>query len=357
MAKFTYLIGAGASFNSLPVVGDIIPKMRDCIKKFQSTVERKQNYFYNILKLSPNTKNQIKDDFEDICNKASNFSTIDTYAKHLYLLNKVEQLKKLKKVLSIFFTIEQSYNKVDKRYDSFFATLLSLENRKLKPFPNNITLLSWNYDYQFELSLLKFLNTDNQSEVEDFFNIYPRKNIKEKQSCGLFKLNGTAASFNNTQSGFDRIIIDNSNLFDDITKEEAENELVRRIFNYYGSYNHALTNPVLNFAWEDDNKVTIDVRKKAEHFTSDTEILIVIGYSFPTFNRDIDRKIISNMRNLKKVYLQIPEPDIKNVEQRFRAIKEYNYDTEFFEDEKTHLKKVEIEHITGTDEFFIPFEY
>jgi len=37
----------------------------------------------------------------------------------------------------------------------------------------------------------------------------------------------------------------------------------------------------------------------------ETEILVIIGYSFRVFNRDIDREIFSSSTNIKKVYLQV----------------------------------------------------
>jgi len=48
--------------------------------------------------------------------------------------------------------------------------------------------------------------------------------------------------------------------------------------------------------------------------------LIVIGYSFPYFNREIDREIIANMNNLKKVYFQ--SLDAENLKERFLSIRD-----------------------------------
>jgi len=48
--------------------------------------------------------------------------------------------------------------------------------------------------------------------------------------------------------------------------------------------------------------------------------LIVIGYSFPFFNREIDRKIIGNMEELEKVYFQAP--DAETIKERFQAIRD-----------------------------------
>jgi len=52
--------------------------------------------------------------------------------------------------------------------------------------------------------------------------------------------------------------------------------------------------------------------------TSNTMILVVIGYSFPFFNRDVDRLIIGEMKNLLKVYIQ--DPYAADVKETFQAI-------------------------------------
>ena len=41
----------------------------------------------------------------------------------------------------------------------------------------------------------------------------------------------------------------------------------------------------------------------------DTEQVVVIGYSFPFFNRETDRALFEMMPNLKKVYVQDINPD------------------------------------------------
>lgn len=43
--------------------------------------------------------------------------------------------------------------------------------------------------------------------------------------------------------------------------------------------------------------------------TSDTEAVVVIGYSLPYFNREIDRTIFSKVPTLKTIYIQDPNPE------------------------------------------------
>lgn len=73
----------------------------------------------------------------------------------------------------------------------------------------------------------------------------------------------------------------------------------------------------LSYAWEtsDRQKLLFDMLQKV---TSDTTTIVVIGYSFPYFNRQIDRKIFAAMPYLKTVYIQDPNPEA--IEPSLRAV-------------------------------------
>lgn len=66
--------------------------------------------------------------------------------------------------------------------------------------------------------------------------------------------------------------------------------------------------PHLSFAWESSEKQD-QLMEAIRQTTSDTESVVVIGYSFPFFNREIDRAIFAGMPNLKTVYIQDPNPE------------------------------------------------
>jgi hypothetical protein len=62
----------------------------------------------------------------------------------------------------------------------------------------------------------------------------------------------------------------------------------------------------LAFAWDSN----FDYDNKVVEKINQTEILVIVGYSFPFFNRVIDRKIIQSMSpTLKHVYVQDISPD------------------------------------------------
>lgn len=75
------------------------------------------------------------------------------------------------------------------------------------------------------------------------------------------------------------------------------------------------TDNALSFAWENiNNDFFKQIKKKVE----DAKILIIIGYSFPYFNREIDRQIIGEMTQLEKVYIQ--DPNANEVKESFEAV-------------------------------------
>jgi hypothetical protein len=244
--------------------------------------------------------------------KTANHASIDTFAKKLYLGNKRQDdhdLKKLKICLSIFFIMEQYLKKPDSRYDTFYASLLNA----LHDFPSNIRILSWNYDYQFELAYAEYsgdprisANNSHLSILQKFTRKYSPNNF-----C-IIKLNGSTEFHTRDFYGNAAQIIDN---FHPYRKEMIE-ILVKT---FATSFYHPTLYSSLSFAWERDFQQP-DIIEQAITATSDTEILVVIGYSFPFFNREVDRKIIKSMTNLRKVYFQAP--DAENLIERFQAIRE-----------------------------------
>lgn len=74
---------------------------------------------------------------------------------------------------------------------------------------------------------------------------------------------------------------------------------------------------------------------------SQTEILVIIGYSFPTFNRDIDRGLLSSATKLEKIYYQAPKNDVDGLIQRLKGI---------------NPKEIEVIPHTDLNQFFIPYE-
>ncbi|MBY0424631.1 MAG: hypothetical protein K2Q22_03255 [Cytophagales bacterium] len=321
--KFTYLFGAGASAIALPVVANFperILEMANLVSQREDILEKLKSSDKDILL-------KLIADIRELALEAQEYNSIDTLAKILFLKENTIGLNKLKRTLSAYLCLEQGYKRNDKRYDSFLASIINRKNGKMS-LPDNIQILSWNYDYQLELSYSKF----RKSSIEYDLNIYPSTEVRgyEKDECfSLFKINGTASAFINNNINFTRDLplpeFKQINVDGKVTlfpSEDSEFELLRRVTEYDAIYKRR-TDTAIHFSWE-NHTISDNTRDRAKNATKDTNILIVVGYSFPVFNRDIDRELISNMTKLEKVYIQIPEKDIDSVIERFKAIKDFS---------------------------------
>lgn len=343
MSRIVYLFGAGAScgkrspvdenfiFEGLPIVKEfpiqinaLIARIKDkdteSNSRQKATLEEKQSLL------------ELLDWLRKSCEK---HDTVDTYAKKLWLTQKDTNYKKLKLALSAFLTLEQLFHKPDSRYDTFFANILGSSIAQL---PKEVTILSWNYDCQFELAFSNYFDQRNLNSIWDFLNINGKttsRRTNDENGFSIIKLNGTAISFKeeNLESSF----------HDPFFNREVS-EIAYVVRSQINNVNIKHQN-ALSFAWEGTDP---NFFSKIETKVNDAEILVVIGYSFPYFNREVDRKIIRNMPNLRKVYIQ--DPSCEDVKESFEAT--------LSEDQ---LRKVEAGQIKivprkSTQQFLIPNE-
>ena len=76
-------------------------------------------------------------------------------------------------------------------------------------------------------------------------------------------------------------------------------------------------NTNLSFAF-DDNKVSDEIIRRSNDIIRDTNALVIIGYTFPFFNREIDRKVLSRLSPKAKVYKQDLAPE--KIKESFKAV-------------------------------------
>ncbi len=333
--KFLYYLGAGASANALPIVNDIKDEGGNTIRHGLLTTMLQTANELQVFKSNNNEQReflkQLCSDIKRVCENAKDFHSIDTYAKYLHLVDKSE-LSFLKKTLSAFFTIYQHWgNKVDKRYLSWIASVMDI-----KMFPENIKIISWNYDYQMQLAASKFqeesaskssnLTVHKPPLISYFPSIGWSGPPREDPNLSMVHLNGLASWFYNKETE----LYDNYHLYPDTLNKNSNLFHLR-------TYNDGQS---MNFAWE--KSYNSYMFNAAEKIVSDTTIIVIIGYSFPFFNRNIDNKIFKQIKEsnkLKKIYFQDP---VLNG-QFLRAQFDLDY-------------SIEIEHIANVESFFIPFE-
>lgn len=333
MNKVTFLFGAGASRNALPIVKEIPDRINQLIEILSSAnLFLDSNSFFDKIN-TEKTKRDIQLEMIEYLKwlvEASNESdSVDTLAKKLFLKKEFDTLKKLKLALSVFFVCEQAINKPDRRYDSFFASILNSINK----LPENIKILTWNYDYQFELTFYNYFNKNNLAELQDFLGVH-NKFVEDNYSKGfkIYRLNGTVGLYRSFYENFK---------FISAIKKPFDIGFVHELTkNFAAAVYLSNLNPSLSFAWENEGSHS-NVVDSAAQSVKDSIALVVIGYSFPFFNRDVDRKIIGSMTNLKRVYFQAPDAD--NLKERFQALRD-------------DLKGVELISKFDTEQFLLPNE-
>lgn len=357
MSKVTYLLGAGSSYGSRGVLPHIpfmssdnqeLPKgiLRGLpvLSEFPKAVTQMQREI-NFGNIEEGKKLQIREILINISNISKEYPTIDTYSKMLYTTKQFEEYEKFKEQIALFFLIWQRSHKHDIRYDSFIASLIDADTGKFPP----MTILTWNYDMQFEMSYSKYL-----TEGPSLWKIWDNLNV----CC---KSNGSLPKYN-VDNPFAFIKLNGSALFHDSKRNRSslrytlqdplwggndEKQFLNEICEIYNNSQHKNIASIpkyineLSYAWEDFGRDYIkqNIVKRGE----DCEVLVIIGYSFPYVNREIDRHIFMSMPSLNTIYIQ--DIDATNITERVKAIYEY-------------LKKDAPRIISKTDvgQFFIPNE-
>lgn len=332
--QIVYFLGAGASAQAIPVIDGLRPRIYDLIKFLESYQVHHLNedaikHFPDLLKNNQDLLNHVIDELEWLYEDSEYHQTIDTFAKKLYLQDSA-LLFKLKRALITYFYFEQSipfyaselnpdseshsgtYDTIlDKRYDNLIASLAFKENGQIK-LKGHIKIVTWNYDLQIELALKNYID-DSINNLKEKFNIHPSAKsyvnliVEDDQSnnnFAVYKLNGNAFLDPFLEEG-----LGSRKTPHDSTHLETGNLILignyldtyKKVFPDYKNYigNTGVTK-IFNFAWESDGITSLkypghkSVLEGAKSAFRNANILIIIGYSFPFFNLEIDKQLFEN---------------------------------------------------------------
>ena len=329
MHKVTYLLGAGASCNALPMAkgfAERLSRFNDdvllpAVTKAYGTpgLPFPQEYF---LWPRGSFAKEFAESLDWLGKEARRHASIDTYAKKLFIRNDKEAqglLNKLKSTLSCYLLLEQSLNPIDKRYDSFFASILTRKPAGIPLLPEAVNIVTWNFDTQLEKSYKEFC--ENFAFVHE--GITTARNI--------IRLNGVC--------GLPHRIETRDLCHTDFSKSFFESVL--KLFKDH--MDSAIgCGPGISFAWEKDDSVA-----KITEMIKETTTLIIVGYSLPYFNRGIDRALFEIMApTLEKIFIQVPESVHPGVQERFLTLCK--------DKSLKEIIRKKFEMLAGTDLFYIP---
>lgn len=312
--KVVYLFGAGASYNAIPVVSGMGSRLKTFLKYFK-------NFKSDEIDVTPNSAEQINVNWITLVDEVNESFSIDTLARRAWLSNDRKKFSEIKQLIGAYILWEQivkpensnfidyidssffadnSYreasnrfnyswdgNLIDssqliqtdiklKNYDYRYESLFSVIAEKRNKLSDAFSFISWNYDNQVEIAINRIFNLE-EGDTNDERSNEQRKNIlllyilRDK----FFKLNGSASL-----STFD---------FEPISRfgEKCKNEELDRIHQFLTGRNEFKNR--IQFAWE--TSMEFD-RERVKPLLKEAKYFVIIGYSFPEYNRAIDKQLI-----------------------------------------------------------------
>ena len=309
MARIAYLLGAGASYGTR-VNGKIktgLPIVQEVLNELKSFHDWLDGRFSNIDKMSSSDIDAQKSLVRDIellqilldKDSINLFNTPDELEYTLFNIftrllpgkNKDSIIccySKIKFILCCLLMYEQNVHDYDKRYNALLKKYICEQKKNIS---DDVFIMTWNYDQQMEIAYSTLFNEvlpvcTASDKIIDF-------------NSNILKINGTANFYNRNK------------LPVKIYNKLNEEELFRKIINQYAishkeyvGHRHIFSDGTftLFFSWEGEwfeSKKTFISQK-----IKDVEQLIVIGYSFPDANYEVDSYIINHMHKLRTVYIQ-----------------------------------------------------
>lgn len=342
----TYLIGAGASagkrgegkiIEGLPCVADIPQRLEYLCSYFRNIeigteITTLPESFWDWKELKESRDNLVND-LHELYIQSKQHATIDTYARKLLLTGQRNEFIRLEKLLSLYFIIEQTILPPDSRYDAFFANILA-DNGEM---PEQINVISWNYDSQFEIAYAEYYDSS--------LYIASKQQMTFTNNAKIIKINGTASfeRIKETLPMFRKNILSKLNSLDERDKDLY---IAIKLLELYVKTvsKHAPENKTfLSFAFDKDNYPTEKVLERINKIMADTKALVIIGYTFPFFNRQVDRHILQSINSEAHIYIQDKDPE--RIKQNIEAVLTTN------QKEKNHIVLLK-----NTEQFYLPPE-
>lgn len=288
MKELTYILGAGASYQSMPVVKTFVKRFTQFSSEFGGFLQ------------GTAIGNYEKPSGRLIAREFESHQSFDTYFKKLFHTGQESEIRFAKKLLHLYFLWEHlkmpdsnteipgvfhKKAKVDKRYDALIAGLLKPVKGKAELFCKT-NFITWNYDLNLISSIKQFFYPDLtykqmfEKVKTDQGNVW---NIDDQFS--IINMNGYFySSFLNEEINFNYIDF-NQIIKRKITKEYFNDSFVDE------------DAELIKFAWEEN--IDLSANSQSASFFAKGRIrssqnIVIIGYTFPLYNRLSDFTFFNN---------------------------------------------------------------
>jgi hypothetical protein len=335
--QLTYIFGAGASYQSIPIVKTFNKRLLE----FKEYLKNKGNplsgddrhFFYNAA-----------DSIQELFNEFSSHQSFDTYFKKLFHFGNVDAINSGKRLLNLYFSWEHSKSSMnyvenlregdfrkqslfDKRYDALIAGLLEPISGKSQPMCE-VNFITWNYDINLLHSVKNFFYPD--MIYSEFFH-------KIKKGMFSWEIDGKIRIVNINgyfySSGFNNCPNLTNVSIDEIIEKKVRDK-------YCESKEIDEDANKIKFAWEVNEVDRNSLNDYLSEIIAKTENVIIIGYTFPLYNRLIDLKYLKQ-EDLVKKNIIIQDPNAEVIKQNLLDVYRLNNVTK-------------IQTISDCDSFYIP---
>jgi hypothetical protein len=314
MGELTYILGAGASYESIPVV-----------KTFNKRLLTFKDYLVmNSTNNSPEYRSKLSDASNYILQLHNDFlshQSFDTYFKKLFHVNDIPLINQGKRLLHLYFLWEHSQSSLkrtdgetkdnfckqalfDRRYDALIAGLLEPISGESMTVCK-VNFITWNYD-------INLLNA-----IKIFF--YPKliysdflKKIQKNEF--VWEIDGRIKIINVNGYFYSSQFNDCQNLRD----AAIDSVITDKIYQgYHASTDADADANLVRFAWEQKKDDRNSMAKNIKKVISGSENIVIIGYTFPLYNRLIDLNYMdeSLQNNIieRAKFITVQDPNSTNI--------------------------------------------
>lgn len=289
-----YLLGAGASANALPVLNNFEVKINDSLKDLRSRYQndetvlgRRGGYVYRARDFCENVST-IYGLLRKEVEKSKVFESIDQLAKSYLDSENYTGFQLIKHLLQVFFlTEEYVLNRIENRYNGLFVKLYLKGEIK-----SQIDFVTWNYDNQLMKVFHKYTQSNARAHIINTPDWYAKPLGFKESRPFVYPLNGRSYDHELAEV----TISDVPGYCSDLSK------VANRIADISQGLNRKSE---IRYAFEGSHA---SVQLMLEHLTPramDAETLVIIGYTFPNFNRDIDEQFFKLLLSLKRIVIQV----------------------------------------------------
>ncbi|RYZ84227.1 MAG: hypothetical protein EOP04_18405 [Proteobacteria bacterium] len=221
--KITYLMGAGASAQALPVLSNFATEILVVKNELERWKDSDEGLVFlkqaknPLIRREPNKDQEKKlndalEALQNLYEASINHTTIDTHCRMLKLTRANKKDRAIKNTLALFFqlsavrkrlheidsSLTDKYKALDLRYDSFFASVLQ---NSFDQLPDQVNILSWNYDDQFERAYSRYLHSAKiqDESPESRLNVFTKFSNSDRtmyfnhDRFFIYKINGSAS--------------------------------------------------------------------------------------------------------------------------------------------------------------------